>query len=205
MVPFSHSRAMVNELSMEAMIIMVTAINPGTMKFLRFEIAVVPDADARIDGNAQRLASALDLRVRAQLRGIAFDDGVGIAQRDGGGVGVAAIDQQLDVGFIAREQVARVIARNDDAQQDGALVDAAIGGPVVIHDRLANLEIARTAKLVDQFAAFGRAVLIVDVGGDAVHVERERVAEQQQHDERQRQRESQAARRRGRCAAALSW
>ncbi len=31
MVPFSHSRAMVSELSMDAMIIMVTAISPGTM------------------------------------------------------------------------------------------------------------------------------------------------------------------------------
>ena len=33
MVPFSHSRAIVSELKLPAMIIMITAINPGTMKF----------------------------------------------------------------------------------------------------------------------------------------------------------------------------
>ena len=32
-VPFSHSRAMVNDVSIAAMIMRITAINPGTMKF----------------------------------------------------------------------------------------------------------------------------------------------------------------------------
>ena len=34
MVPISHSRAIVSEVSCAAMIIMMTAIRPGTMKFL---------------------------------------------------------------------------------------------------------------------------------------------------------------------------
>ena len=100
----------------------------GNDKVLGFQIAVVPDADAGIDGNAQRLAAALYLGIGAQLRGVAFDHGVGISERDGCGIGIAAIDQQLDVGFIAREQVSRVVARHDEAQQHGALIDAAIGG-----------------------------------------------------------------------------
>ncbi len=34
MVPFSHSRAMVSDVSMAAMIMMMTPMRPGTMKFL---------------------------------------------------------------------------------------------------------------------------------------------------------------------------
>jgi hypothetical protein len=105
---------------------------------------------------------------------------------------VAAIHQQLDVGFLPREQVPCIVSRHNQIKQDGALIDGQVGGFVAVHNGK-NLKISGSAKLIDQLAALRRVVLIVDVGGNSIHVQSESVAEQQQHHQRQRQRQRQAA------------
>jgi hypothetical protein len=47
-----------------------------------------------------------------------------VAQGDGSRIGIAAIQQHLNVRFAPAVQALGVIARNHDAQQDLALVDA---------------------------------------------------------------------------------
>ena len=70
---------------------------------LGFERAVVPDAHARINGRDGRGAAAAPvLRCRAEFERVGLHDGFGIAKRDGGGVGIAAIEQELHVRFAGR-------------------------------------------------------------------------------------------------------
>ena len=175
----------------------------GDDEVLRFEVAVVPDADARLDGHSQRLPAVADLRVRPKLRGIALHDGVGVAERDA----------TRCWNRCRRPEAARRLPRRPaDAANSPAAPRCSAGWcscrwrarwPCSCSPMLQNLEVARAAELIDQVAAFGRVVLIVDVGGDPVDVQRQRVAEQQQHHQRQRERERQAAESRTMCSSSF--
>src|SRR5260370_891283 len=130
-------------------------------------------------GYAQAIVEAYS----AKLRGIRFHDRLGVAQPDLSGVRIAPIEQDLNAGFLSGEHVAGVVLGDDDAHQHFVLVDAALDGAVVVN-RIDDGEISRAAELLDQFPALGRAVPIVHVGGDAVDVESEGVAEQEEHEQR---------------------
>jgi hypothetical protein len=98
MVPISHSRAMVSDVSCPARITRITAISPGHDEVLRFERAVVPDAHARIDPPG----GCMPLRLMTSCctpAGIALHHAFGVPHGDRGGVGIAAVHQQLHLAL----------------------------------------------------------------------------------------------------------
>ena len=107
------------------------------------------------------------------------------------------------LALLARVQALGIIARNHDAHQDLALVDALFDGRVVIDESL-DLEKPGAAEALDQGAAVGAVVAVVDQSGDAVHIQVERVAEQQHLEQGQNQRHDEAAGIAQRCAGTPS-
>ena len=86
-----------------------------------------------------------------------------------------------------------IIAWDHDADQDPTAIDPALDFRVIAYQR-ADVEIAGTLELADEVAAGGGVILVVDHGGNAVHIQAEREAEKQQHQHGHGQRHGEAAR-----------
>ena len=75
---------------------MMTAIKPGTMKFLDFRALLYQTRHARSTGTWSGWPPRAHLSVRPEPGGVALNDRVGIAEGNGRGVGIATVNQQLD-------------------------------------------------------------------------------------------------------------
>src|ERR1039457_3571070 len=157
-----------------------------------FQGAVVPDAHARIHGGNQRYTGAAVLPIGAHLQGIVLYQALHVAQGDGCGVGIAAIQQNLNVGLTSGIQALGVIAWDHDAQKDRALVDVLFNIGIAIRESL-DLKKSGAAEALDEGAAVGAVVAVEDQRRNEVHVQLERVAEQQHLKQRQEQRHDEAA------------
>ncbi len=94
MVPFSHSRATVSEPRFAAMIITITAISPGTMKFCESRSGLYQTRTCGHDRwQARCPRAALDGHL--QVLRIDRDHAFRVALRDGRRVRIAPVDQQL--------------------------------------------------------------------------------------------------------------
>jgi hypothetical protein len=98
----------------------------------------------------------------------------------------------LNVGLIPGIQALGVIARDHDSQQHLAFVDAPFNVRIATRESL-DLKKPGTAEAFDEGATVGAVVAVVDQRGNAVHVQIERVAEQQHLKQRQEQRHDEAA------------
>ena len=130
-VPRSHSRATVSEVNSAAMTIMMTAISPGTMKFFDSRSALNQTRGRTSRGVCTRgPARALELPHRHGQR-ILRHQRLGVADGQRGGVGVAAVDEELHRRRPAGGHVLGEGAGNDQAGQHVAAVDRADHLPIV--------------------------------------------------------------------------
>src|SRR5262249_14954597 len=127
-----------------------------------------------------------------QFQRVQSHDGFRVSERDRGGIWIAAVDQQIYVGFFSGAHAARVIRWDHPPPQNPVAVDPALDGSIVVGVS-DNLEVSRTSKLVDQLAAFSGLIRVVDHGGNLVHVEAQGESEEQQHQDGHGKRHSQAA------------
>jgi len=164
----------------------------GDDEVFGFEFVVVEDPDSRIEGHFEFAHSAGAQSLVAQVRGVCDHHGLGIAGGDRGRVGIGAIEKELDLGLLAAGEGTRVTARDDDAQEEAAVVDLDFHGAVAAV-LPGDGEVARAAEALDEGAAFGSLVEIVDGGGNPVDIEGEGIAEQEQHRDRHKERCDQAA------------
>ena len=115
MVPFSHSRAMVSEPRFAAMIITITTISPGTMKFPESRSGLYQTRTSRND--AGRHLPGRGLNGRLQPLRIQRHHAFGVALGDRRRVRVAAVDQQLHLRGLLQPDVLREVLRNHHTEQ----------------------------------------------------------------------------------------
>ena len=183
MVPFSYSRAITSEVSRAPTIMMMTAMMPGTMK-LRLsrsslnQTRMRPSTGGRIRSRPWRFRKSSELAF-VRLGDEGRDEGPGVA----GGVGVAAVDHDLQRALAVGLEIGAPAGRDDDAEDDPVVVEQVRehGGGGRMGD---DVEIDRGIQPADEIAAFRGPVVVDHRGGDVLHVQAERIAEKQDQEQR---------------------
>ena len=138
------------------MIITITTINPGTMKF--------PDSRSGLYQTRTSGADAARNVSRGGLYGglhalrVQRHQAFGVALRDRRRIGIAAVDQDLHLGRLLLPDLLREVLRNHDAQQASAHVDGLFDRFIAVHF-LDDLKIARALEIFHQIAALRRLIL----------------------------------------------
>ena len=176
-VPRSHSRAMVSEVSMAAMIIMITATRPGTI-MLRL-------VSSSLYQTATRAVTARRTACRAEPDALASRSATiacGVGQGDRGGVGVAAVDDAPAPAPGRPASRSRGEAGRDDERPAAPRRASRSGSasPALAEPRV-HAEVAGGGEGVDELAAARRCWSWSHTAiGMSSHVPGDRVAEQDQ-------------------------
>ncbi len=125
-----------------------------------------------------------DTNARREVAGNA----VGVATSDGGGLCIAAVEQQLDRRAAPRRQIGREAFWNHQGDAHQSAVNE-LAQLAFVRWRVADGEVARSGECGDECAALRRLIAIEHRDLDVLDVRRERVAEQQQEHEWQQERE----------------
>ncbi len=154
---------------------------------LRLEIAVVPGAHDDRDRRTGEAMRPLPVGVEGA------DDGGDVAERRPRRVGVAAVDDDLDVCSLAGGEPAGEI-RSDAHDDEGVAVVDQPGDVGRAVDGGDALEHAGAVEARQQVVRGGTAILVVHRVGRVVEVERRCVAEQERLQERRQEQDDAAAR-----------
>ena len=181
-VPFSHSRAMVSEVSSAAMIIMITAIRPGTMKFrdtrsvlYQTRISASTAVASRFRRAALCASGRSSRRIGLEPRPRAYPMAMDAVLES------LPSSSNLHLRLVARQQIARIVGGITTPSRIAA-ADPSPARWACRSRLLDDLEIARSAEMPDQVRGSAECLVrIVDDGRDPIDVQAQRVAEQQQH------------------------
>ena len=92
-------------------------------------------------------------------------DAGGVAEDDAGGIGIGAVDDELDRGGAGGLEIGAKAGIDAEDETDVAPVDEDAGAVVGV-DVFDYVEIAGAAESVDELAGRDRMVEVVDGGGD---------------------------------------
>ena len=134
------------------------------------------------------------LRVAAEARGVSLDDAFRVPLRDRRGVGIATIEQQLHLRLsVTGEYIAGKIRGDHHAQQRAARIHRPFNRAVTANG-VDDLKITRALEIAHQLGALRTAIHVVNDSRDAVNIQAQCIAENQQHNERNGDGRGQAAR-----------
>ena len=143
-----------------------------------FKVFVVPSASVDAHGSRWHRKAALAEPIHLNLRRIALNNRLRIANEHISRVVIGAIDKRLHLNGATVAQALREVPRNDDAHLCAAVVEGArqLG---ITADDAGNMKIFTGLEVFEKVLALLAAVAVVDKNGQSLEVEIDAVAEEQ--------------------------